>query len=156
MILISDLDLDTKHLKVIPYHTIYKCYFNSTSLFFSPTGMIAIDQDGHVAAGTSTNGLTHKVPGYAEQARGTKTRIYCICQFNKIVLGLKSMQHNSHRFSNVCLQSCRRLSHHRGRGVCRQHSWWRCCDRRWRRDDALSPEVLWRLFLFVVKYELPH
>ncbi|XP_030001976.1 N(4)-(beta-N-acetylglucosaminyl)-L-asparaginase-like [Sphaeramia orbicularis] len=26
-------------------------------------GMLAIDQDGHVAAGTSTNGLTHKVPG---------------------------------------------------------------------------------------------
>lgn len=26
-------------------------------------GMIAIDQDGHVAAGTSTNGLKHKVPG---------------------------------------------------------------------------------------------
>ncbi|XP_055015136.1 N(4)-(beta-N-acetylglucosaminyl)-L-asparaginase isoform X2 [Boleophthalmus pectinirostris] len=26
-------------------------------------GMIAVDQDGHVAAGTSTNGLTHKVPG---------------------------------------------------------------------------------------------
>ncbi|XP_029021179.1 N(4)-(beta-N-acetylglucosaminyl)-L-asparaginase [Betta splendens] len=26
-------------------------------------GMIAIDQDGHVAAGTSTNGLTHKIPG---------------------------------------------------------------------------------------------
>lgn len=26
-------------------------------------GMLAIDQSGHVAAGTSTNGLTHKVPG---------------------------------------------------------------------------------------------
>lgn len=26
-------------------------------------GMIALDKDGHVAAGTSTNGLTHKVPG---------------------------------------------------------------------------------------------
>lgn len=26
-------------------------------------GMIALDRDGHVAAGTSTNGLTHKVPG---------------------------------------------------------------------------------------------
>uniref|UniRef100_A0A3B3ZVR1 N(4)-(Beta-N-acetylglucosaminyl)-L-asparaginase n=1 Tax=Periophthalmus magnuspinnatus TaxID=409849 RepID=A0A3B3ZVR1_9GOBI len=26
-------------------------------------GMIAVDQGGHVAAGTSTNGLTHKVPG---------------------------------------------------------------------------------------------
>ncbi|XP_056899330.1 N(4)-(beta-N-acetylglucosaminyl)-L-asparaginase [Takifugu flavidus] len=26
-------------------------------------GMIAIDQNGHVAAGTSTNGLTHKIPG---------------------------------------------------------------------------------------------
>ncbi|XP_008324829.1 N(4)-(beta-N-acetylglucosaminyl)-L-asparaginase [Cynoglossus semilaevis] len=26
-------------------------------------GMIAIDQHGHVAAGTSTNGMTHKVPG---------------------------------------------------------------------------------------------
>ncbi|KAK2848852.1 hypothetical protein Q5P01_008686 [Channa striata] len=26
-------------------------------------GMIALDQDGHVAAATSTNGLTHKVPG---------------------------------------------------------------------------------------------
>lgn len=26
-------------------------------------GMIAMDQAGHVAAGTSTNGLTHKVPG---------------------------------------------------------------------------------------------
>lgn len=25
--------------------------------------MIVLDQDGHVAAGTSTNGLTHKVPG---------------------------------------------------------------------------------------------
>lgn len=80
----------------------YKCYFNSTSLFFSPTGMIAIDQGGHVAAGTSTNGLTHKVPGYAELARGTKTRISCICQFNKIVLGLKSMQRYNHRFLNVC------------------------------------------------------
>ncbi|XP_033489668.1 N(4)-(beta-N-acetylglucosaminyl)-L-asparaginase isoform X2 [Epinephelus lanceolatus] len=26
-------------------------------------GMLALDQDGHVAAGTSTNGLKHKVPG---------------------------------------------------------------------------------------------
>ncbi|KAI3351471.1 hypothetical protein L3Q82_020319, partial [Scortum barcoo] len=26
-------------------------------------GMIVLDQDGHIAAGTSTNGLTHKVPG---------------------------------------------------------------------------------------------
>lgn len=26
-------------------------------------GMIVLDRDGHVAAGTSTNGLTHKVPG---------------------------------------------------------------------------------------------
>ncbi|XP_071313612.1 N(4)-(beta-N-acetylglucosaminyl)-L-asparaginase [Trachinotus anak] len=26
-------------------------------------GMVALDQDGHVVAGTSTNGLTHKVPG---------------------------------------------------------------------------------------------
>ncbi|XP_070769621.1 N(4)-(beta-N-acetylglucosaminyl)-L-asparaginase isoform X1 [Enoplosus armatus] len=26
-------------------------------------GMIALDRDGHMAAGTSTNGLTHKVPG---------------------------------------------------------------------------------------------
>ncbi|XP_061541498.1 N(4)-(beta-N-acetylglucosaminyl)-L-asparaginase isoform X3 [Phycodurus eques] len=26
-------------------------------------GMIAFDQDGHLAVGTSTNGLTHKVPG---------------------------------------------------------------------------------------------
>ncbi|XP_004086525.3 N(4)-(beta-N-acetylglucosaminyl)-L-asparaginase [Oryzias latipes] len=26
-------------------------------------GIVALDQDGHVAAGTSTNGLTHKVPG---------------------------------------------------------------------------------------------
>lgn len=26
-------------------------------------GMIALDRDGHAAAGTSTNGLTHKVPG---------------------------------------------------------------------------------------------
>lgn len=30
---------------------------------FEP-GVIAVDQDGHVAAGTSTNGLNHKVPGY--------------------------------------------------------------------------------------------
>lgn len=29
-------------------------------------GMIAIDQHGHVAAGTSTNGMTHKVPGYED------------------------------------------------------------------------------------------
>nr|XP_020516591.1 N(4)-(beta-N-acetylglucosaminyl)-L-asparaginase-like [Labrus bergylta] len=26
-------------------------------------GMIALDQNGHIAVGTSTNGLTHKVPG---------------------------------------------------------------------------------------------
>ncbi|TNN70844.1 putative N(4)-(beta-N-acetylglucosaminyl)-L-asparaginase [Liparis tanakae] len=26
-------------------------------------GMVALDRDGHMAAGTSTNGLTHKVPG---------------------------------------------------------------------------------------------
>ncbi|XP_058506453.1 N(4)-(beta-N-acetylglucosaminyl)-L-asparaginase [Solea solea] len=26
-------------------------------------GMLALDQNGHVAAGTSTNGMTHKVPG---------------------------------------------------------------------------------------------
>lgn len=28
--------------------------------------MIALDRDGHVAAGTSTNGMTHKVPGYVD------------------------------------------------------------------------------------------
>ena len=27
-------------------------------------GMIAISEHGKVAAGTSTNGLTHKIPGY--------------------------------------------------------------------------------------------
>lgn len=27
-------------------------------------GIIAIDQRGHVACGTSTNGLSHKIPGY--------------------------------------------------------------------------------------------
>jgi N4-(beta-N-acetylglucosaminyl)-L-asparaginase len=26
-------------------------------------GMVAIDADGHVVAGTSTNGATHKIPG---------------------------------------------------------------------------------------------
>ncbi|XP_039976207.1 N(4)-(beta-N-acetylglucosaminyl)-L-asparaginase [Xiphias gladius] len=26
-------------------------------------GMVALDEEGHIAAGTSTNGLTHKVPG---------------------------------------------------------------------------------------------
>ena len=30
--------------------------------------MIALDKNGHVAAGTSTNGLTHKVPGCVEYA----------------------------------------------------------------------------------------
>ncbi len=43
---------------------------NSTIIWFHllsfPLGMIVLDQDGHVAAGTSTNGLTHKVPGYVE------------------------------------------------------------------------------------------
>ena len=34
--------------------------------FFYAPGMVALDQDGHVAAGTSTNGLTHKVPGYVD------------------------------------------------------------------------------------------
>lgn len=34
--------------------------------FVFPPGMIAIDQAGHVAAGTSTNGLSHKVPGYVD------------------------------------------------------------------------------------------
>lgn len=64
--------------------------------------MIAIDQDGHIAAGTSTNGLTHKVPGYAELARNTqKKRIYCICQFLKIGLALKNVLHNNFRFPNV-------------------------------------------------------
>ncbi|KAM8908580.1 LOW QUALITY PROTEIN: N(4)-(beta-N-acetylglucosaminyl)-L-asparaginase [Spinachia spinachia] len=29
-------------------------------------GMVALDQHGGLAAGTSTNGLTHKVPGYVE------------------------------------------------------------------------------------------
>lgn len=39
--------------------------FDTTAFLFAP-GMIALDQDGHVAAGTSTNGLTHKVPGYVD------------------------------------------------------------------------------------------
>lgn len=34
-------------------------------LIFAP-GMIALDRGGHMAAGTSTNGQTHKVPGYVE------------------------------------------------------------------------------------------
>lgn len=40
--------------------------------------MIAIDQGGHVAAGTSTNGLTHKVPGYAELHKKHKKREYSV------------------------------------------------------------------------------
>lgn len=32
-------------------------------VFFFAPGMIAMDTDGHMAAGTSTNGLSHKVPG---------------------------------------------------------------------------------------------
>lgn len=35
-----------------------------TDSFVLSPGMIALNKDGHVAAGTSTNGLTHKVPGY--------------------------------------------------------------------------------------------
>ena len=27
-------------------------------------GMIALDKDGHIAAGTSTNGASFKIPGY--------------------------------------------------------------------------------------------
>lgn len=28
--------------------------------------MVALDRDGHLAVGTSTNGLTHKIPGYVD------------------------------------------------------------------------------------------
>lgn len=38
--------------------------FNFLYLLCFAPGMIALDKTGHVAAGTSTNGLTHKVPGY--------------------------------------------------------------------------------------------
>ncbi|CAG04635.1 unnamed protein product [Tetraodon nigroviridis] len=34
------------------------------------------------------------------------------------------------------------LSHRRGRGLCRQHRWWRCSHRRWRRDDRFLPSYL--------------
>lgn len=37
---------------------------NTTSVFVFKPGMIALDKSGHVAVGTSTNGMTHKVPGY--------------------------------------------------------------------------------------------
>lgn len=57
--------------------TTYKCQdapcFNTASFVFAP-GMIALDQDGHVAAGTSTNGLTHKVPGYVDFEMAKKKR----------------------------------------------------------------------------------
>lgn len=45
--------------------------------------MIALDQGGHVAAGTSTNGLTHKVPGYVdfEMAKKKNTKIENVCHF---------------------------------------------------------------------------
>ena len=29
-------------------------------------GMVAIDETGHMVAGTSTNGLKHKIPGYVD------------------------------------------------------------------------------------------
>uniref|UniRef100_A0A8C6TQH9 N(4)-(Beta-N-acetylglucosaminyl)-L-asparaginase n=1 Tax=Neogobius melanostomus TaxID=47308 RepID=A0A8C6TQH9_9GOBI len=40
-----------------------KNVFPDPSTHCGPYRMIAIDQAGHLAAGTSTNGLTHKVPG---------------------------------------------------------------------------------------------
>lgn len=65
--------------------------------------MIAIDQGGHVAVGTSTNGLTHKVPGYEELATGTKNRNVSV-NLCKIVLTLDScVQHDNYRFTNACL-----------------------------------------------------
>ncbi len=33
------------------------------ALFAKCSGMLAIDIEGHLAAGTSTNGASHKIPG---------------------------------------------------------------------------------------------
>uniref|UniRef100_A0A8D3D3S4 N(4)-(Beta-N-acetylglucosaminyl)-L-asparaginase n=1 Tax=Scophthalmus maximus TaxID=52904 RepID=A0A8D3D3S4_SCOMX len=36
---------------------------HASRLSHDTIGMLAVDRDGHMAAGTSTNGMTHKVPG---------------------------------------------------------------------------------------------
>lgn len=54
-----------KETTLLSLATAISWWFNTTSFVFAP-GMIALDRDGHVAAGTSTNGMTHKVPGYVD------------------------------------------------------------------------------------------
>ena len=42
-------------------------YNNQTSRFYHDTiGMIAVDKTGRIAGGTSTNGASHKVPGFVQ------------------------------------------------------------------------------------------
>lgn len=52
---------------MVTYNTFVrlKCNYLFIIVYISfKIGMIAIGQDGHVAAGTSTNGANHKIPGY--------------------------------------------------------------------------------------------
>lgn len=49
--------------------------------------MIAVDGDGHVAAGTSTNGMTHKVPGYVDYIESKVCRDVFFVVFFFLFLG---------------------------------------------------------------------
>ncbi len=41
-------------------------------------GMVVLDGDGNMASGTSTNGVSHKIPGYATLTPGLRR----LCAFN--------------------------------------------------------------------------
>ena len=58
----------------LPYLDIFNEDLLHLIKFFWP-GMIGIDSDGNIGAGTSTNGAIHKIPGYLN----TYTLIILLC-----------------------------------------------------------------------------
>ena len=96
-----------------------------TAFFIAFQGMVVIDREGNMAAGTSTNGANHKIPGWvliepADQHRKEQLRN---CRTPVIMLALLSAQ------------SRRRLACGGSRSLRRQRRRWSSCHGgRWHHD----------------------
>lgn len=83
-------------------------YFWHFFVFVFASGMVALDQRGHVAAGTSTNGQTHKVPGcvltVCRCQRKKNQNIFMSC----VKLHTRGVSEFEGKFKNVFWKWCNR------------------------------------------------
>ena len=88
-------------------------------------GMVALDKNGKIAAGTSTNGASFKIPGYYTFLCIRKLSWFQLYLFN--LNQLRSLYY----LTNFSKKESRRFTNTRIRSLCRFECWWCSCHWGW-------------------------